>query len=312
MGLVTRVRHAVATYLDPGATKSVVNRLKAVEQQLETIQSHLQKINAKLRHLQPGVDALVRERFFDPDSLPYPERLTIHRFRLYSQHSEDGLLWNLLRRGRVTTHRFVELGSGLSGGNSAMLAAELGWTGLMVDGSADHMAQVARRFPRVKAVAAWITAENVNQLITDAGLTGEIDFLSIDVDGNDYWIWQAVTACSPRVVTVEYNSMFGAERAVTIPYDPQFDVKQHRFVYYGASLAALARLATKKGYRLVAVEPHGVNAFFLRNDVAPEVPECSPARAFRLLEKYDVLKKDKGADVYTWAAENGRALVDID
>ena len=81
-------------------------------------------------------------------------------------------------------------------------------------------------------------------------------------------------------------------------------------MYYGASLAALTRLSTRKGYRLVAVEPSGVNAFFLRDDVAPHVPACEPVRAYRLLEKYDVLMH-QGEDVFRYASEHGLQLVEI-
>ena len=143
----------------------------------------------------------------------------------------------------------------------------LGWTGLMVDGDEGHMTQVRRRFYGVTAVAAWITRENINQLILDAGFAGDVDFLSIDLDGNDYWVWEALTACSPRVVVIEYNSAFGPDRAVTIPYDAEFDRHDYRFCYYGASLAALTKLSERKGYRLVTTEPCGVNAYFLRDDV---------------------------------------------
>jgi hypothetical protein len=310
--LTGKARRAVAKYLDDGTEKAIVKRLKFVEAELHELRGQLSKIHSKLRQIQPGVDALVRARFIEADSLPYPERINIHRFRLYSQHQEDGLLWGLLQSAGISTHKFVELGSGLSGGNSAMLALELGWTGLMVDGSPVHINQVSRRFPRATAVAAWITPETVNDLISTNGFAGEVDFLSIDIDSHDYWVWEAVTACHPRVVCVEYNSMFGPERAVTIPYNPKFNESQHRFFYYGASLAALSRLAARKGYRLVTVEPNGVNAFFLRNDLAPEIPEVAPARAYRLLEKYDLFIKDKGVDVFAWAAENGRELVEIE
>jgi hypothetical protein len=121
-----------------------------------------------------------------------------------------------------------------------------------------------------------------------------------------------MTACSPRVVVLEYNSMFGPERAVTIPYDPEFSRRDHRFCYFGASLAALTKLSAKKGYRLVAVEPTGVNAFFLRHDVAPEIPACDPARAYRLVEKYNTLIREKEIDVFKWASDTGRQLVDVD
>lgn len=301
---------------DPGtrpatALPDLSDRLDRIERQLEVIRTVAEKAYARERRIEPGVEALIRKLFLDPEALPYPQQLTAHRFRLASQNQEDGVTLELLRRVGTTNRRFVELGSGLSGGNSAVLAAELGWTGLMVDGDAGHIAQVQRRFPGVTAAAAWITAEEVNDLITRHGCAGEVGLLSIDVDGNDYWIWNAITACSPEIVIVEYNSMFGAERAVTIPYDPAFSRRTHRFIYYGTSLAALARLAKKKNYRLVAVEPTGVNAYFIRNDLAPDIPECEPKQAFRLLEKYDVLIKEKNVDIYDYVKTAGLELIEV-
>jgi hypothetical protein len=172
------------------------------------------------------------------------------------------------------------------------------------------MIQVGRRFPTVKAVAAWVTRENINALIADNGCAGEVDLFSLDLDGCDYWIWEAMTACSPRIVILEYNSMFGAERSVAIPYNEKFDRHRYHTAYYGASLTALTRLSARKGYRLVAVEPNGVNAFFLRNDLAPHIPACDPARAFRLLEKYDVLMQ-QGENVYEYVEREKLMLVDV-
>jgi hypothetical protein len=160
-------------------------------------------------------------------------------------------------------------------------------------------------------VCAWITPETVNDLLTEHGYTGEVDLLSVDVDGVDYWVWQAITVCSARLVMLEYNSMFGPDRAVTVPYDPKFNRRDHRFCYYGASLAAMTQLSATKGYRLVAVEPTGVNAFFLRNDVAPEIPACDPAHVYRIPDKYNELIREKQLDVFKWARESGRELVDV-
>lgn len=288
----------------------VATRLDRIERELGDLRSLSDKLFARVRHVEPAVQAVLRGMFLDPETLPCPERLTAHRFRLNSQNQEDGVTLGLFKRIGVANHRFVELGSGLSGGNSAVLALELGWTGLMVDGDARHITQVGRRFPGVTARSAWITAENVDEIVARHGFGGEIDLLSIDLDGNDYWIWKAITVSSPRVVIVEYNSIFGPDRAVTIPYDAQFDRSKHRFIYYGASLAALARLASQKGYRLVATTA-GINAYFLRNDVAPEIPACEPGRAYRLLEKYDVLIQDKNLDVFQWIAEEGLPLVEV-
>jgi len=265
----------------------------------------------QLRHLQSGIDGLVRAAYVDPSSLPYPERLTAGRFRLLSQNQEDGILWSLFQHIGTTTKTFVELGSGATGGNAAMLAGEFGWTGLLVEGDRGKVEYAGRRFPRAKAVCAWITPETVNDLLERNGFAGEVDLLSVDVDGVDYWVWQAITVCSARLVMLEYNSMFGRERAVTVPYDPKFNRRDHRFCYYGASLSAMTRLSATKGYRLVAVEPTGVNAFFLRNDVAPEIPACDPAHVYRIPDKYNELIREKQLDVFAWARESGRELVDV-
>ena len=301
-----RIRNVLTGARQTEQLAQINRRLERLEAQGET----LHKIWLRTRHIEPAIQALLRARYFDTASLPYPERLTAQRFRLTSQNQEDGLTLALLNEAGPTTRRFIEIGSGLSGGNGGFLAREWGWSGLMVDGHSDHMQQVGRRFPMTTAVAAWITRENVNELITEHGFAGEVDLFSLDLDGNDYWIWEAVTVSSPRVLILEYNSMFGPDRAVTIPYDAQFDRHRHHSMYYGASLAALTRLNARKGYRLVAVEPAGVNAFFLRDDVATHIPACDPSRAYRLLEKYDVLMQ-KGEDVFRYAAQQGLPLVEI-
>jgi hypothetical protein len=287
------------------------DRLSGIEEQLRGMTEERDEVFRQLRRLQAGVDGLVRAAYFEPATLPYPHRLTASRFRLHSQNSEDGILLALFREIGVTSGRFVELGSGSSGGNAAMFAAEFGWTGLMVEGDQKKAGMAGRRFPQVTAVCAWITPESVNGLLEEHGFTGEVDLLSVDVDGNDYWVWQALTACTARVVMLEYNSMFGPERAVTIPYDPQFNRREHRFCYFGASLTALTKLSATKGYRLVAVDPTGVNAFFLRHDVGPQIPAVNPTSAYRIGDKYNELIARKDIDVYKWAAETGRSLVDV-
>jgi hypothetical protein len=281
------------------------------EKNLHSLTEQHEEVFRQLRHLQSGVDGLVRAAYIDTSSLPYPERLTASRFRLLSQNQEDGILWSLFQQIGTTSKTFVELGSGATGGNAAMLAGEFGWTGLLVEGDQGKVEYAGRRFPRAKAVCAWITPETVNDLLTQHGFAREVDLLSVDVDGVDYWVWKAITVCSARLVMLEYNSMFGADKAVTVPYDPKFDRRNHRFCYYGASLPAMTQLSVSKGYRLVAVEPTGVNAFFLRNDVAPEIPACDPARVYRIPDKYNELIREKQLDVFKWARETGRELVEV-
>ena len=167
----------------------------------------------------------------------------------------------------------------------------------------------------VACLADWAACENINDLIRENGCEGEIDLLSIDIDGNDYWIWEAVTACSPRLVIIEYNSLFGPDRAVTVPYDPEFDrhqvaktIEGGNLYYFGSSLQALNQLAKQKGYRLILTEPRGVNAFFLRNDVGQEIPACDPSSAYRMLVKYG----RRGHDLFEYIREHDLPLIDLD
>jgi hypothetical protein len=307
--ILSRLRRALVSNGDTDRRLAeMAARLERIERQLESVH----KIWLRTRHVEPAVQAVLRQLYVGHEQLPYPERLLAQRFRLASQNQEDGLTIALLKEAGIVTRTFVEIGSGLSGGNSAFLSREWGWTGLMVDGGGDRrMQQVGRRFPGVVAVNAWVTRDNIDALIGEHGFGGEVDVFSLDLDGNDYWIWDAVRTCSPRIVILEYNSMFGSERAVTVAYDPQFDRHRHHTMYYGASLAAWVRLGAGKGYRLVAVEPSGINAFFLRNDLAPHIPACDPARAFRIQEKHDVWQAE-GLDVYRYCDQAGLPLVDVD
>ena len=223
MGLLQRIRNVLTGARFTEQVAQVNKRLERLEAQGET----LHKIWLRTRHIEPAVQALLRARYMDPAALPYPERLTAQRFRISSQNQEDGLTLALLHEAGPTTRRFVEIGAGLSGGNAAFLAREWGWSGLMVDGDEAHMQQVARRFPMATAVSAWITRDNINTLIQSHGFAGEVDLFSLDLDGNDYWIWEAVTVVTPRVVILEYNTMYGPDRAVTIPYQSDLDRRRH-------------------------------------------------------------------------------------
>jgi len=123
----------------------------------------------------------------------------------------------------------------------------------------------------LKAHRAFITRENIDELLRANGVEGDIGLLSIDIDGNDYWVWEAISAIAPRIVIAEYNARFGPQRSVTVPYDPAFARQRAHYsmIYYGASLAALTRLGQRKGYALVCCNSAGNNAFFVRRDCMP-------------------------------------------
>lgn len=261
-------------------------RLSRIEKEQRRISHLLEKVildqsdQAKhARRMESDVAALLRRDALPPNRLPFPQSLLSQRFRGLSQNDEDGItlaLFDLIGHG---SRRFAEIGAGTNGGNSGFLARECGWTGLMIDASPERVKRLQRNFGPygVKAVAEMVSRENVNQLLESNGLTGDIDLLSVDIDGNDYWVWQALTVASPRVVVVEYNAAWGAQQAVVVPYDATFDRHQHGgpLKYYGASLAAFKCLAAEKGFRFLMTEPRGVNAYFVRNDV--ELPVDSRA-----------------------------------
>jgi hypothetical protein len=120
-------------------------------------------------------------------------------------------------------------------------------------------------------------------LIRRNGITGEIGLLSVDIDGNDYWVWEAIDVVCPSVVVVEYNSRFGPEKSVTVPYDARFvrSRAHHSTIYYGASLAALCLLGKRKGYSFVGCNKGGNNAFFVRSELKPvDLPGLTPAEGF--------------------------------
>lgn len=199
-------------------------------------------------------------------------------FKVFSQHGEDGLLLHLFSAIGTTDRRFVEFACADGREcNSANLAIHCGWSGLAIEGHPARAANACRYFAsrpelkpdQVQVACAFVTADTINELLSRHGVTGEIDLLSIDIDGNDYWLWQATTVVRPRVVVIEYNASFTVERAVTIPYDPAFDRTTGITPpgYHGASLPALVQLGASKGYALVGCNSHGFNAFFVRNDL---------------------------------------------
>jgi len=209
-------------------------------------------------------------------------------FRVFSQWGEDGLIQYLLDRVPVPNKVFVEFGvENYVESNTRFLALNDRWAGLVMDGSPENIDFIRRDTVSwacdVTAVAAFITRENINGLLESNGIRGDIGLLSIDIDGNDYWVWEAIQCISPRIVICEYNSLFGSAARVTTPYDPAFirGKAHHSTVYYGASIAALQALGCSKGYTLVGGNSAGNNAFFVRNDLMANINPVSAAEAYQ-------------------------------
>ena len=206
--------------------------------------------------------------------LENPLCLEQYGYKTYSQNDEDGIIEEIFNRIGTTNKKFIEFGveNGLES-NSHLLLLK-GWSGLWIEGSKNYCEEINRRFNpvirngRLKVLNAFITKDNINDLFKKGGFTGEIDLLSIDVDGNDYYVWNAINVVNPRAVIIEYNGKLPPSVDWSQAYD-----RNHIWNWndnYGASLKALERISNEKGYQLVGTNYIGVNSFFVRKDLAKD------------------------------------------
>jgi hypothetical protein len=219
----------------------------------------------------------------------------------HSMQGEDGHILHILREIGATNQHFVEIGiqNGLEC-NTANLTFNFGWSGVLIEGNPSDAAVAQRNyacFPRVTVRQSFVTRENVVELLKSAGAKNDADLFSLDIDGNDYWVWEALTDFKPRVAVVEYNAAYGPTRSVTIPYSPTFCVSSDPSrLYCGASLAALTKLANKKGYALVGTADNGPNAFYVRRDcLKGALSETTPEQSYRPvhLKRYSPQEAEK-------------------
>lgn len=244
--------------------RRLVGAARRVERRLERMQEALGRIESR------------------QIAAPPPGQLRAAEFRVFSQWGEDGIIQHLINTVPIEHRNFVEFGvEDYSEANTRFLLMHDNWSGLLLDGDPDNIARIRRddlswRYT-LKAECAFITRENINELLSRNGMAGDVGLLSIDIDGNDYWVWEALDVINPRIVVIEYNSRFGPSRAVSVPYDAGFTRAKahHSTIYYGASLAALVRLGERKGYDFVGSNSTGCNAFFVRRELRPA---CLPRR----------------------------------
>jgi hypothetical protein len=207
-------------------------------------------------------------------------------YKVFSQNDEDGIIAEIFKRIGTTNKIFVEFGvqNGLESNGHFLL--HKGWRGLWIEGSKRYCNQIKHYFERPIAIKqlfiqnVFITRENIDALIKDnilqlhPGVEKAIDCLSIDIDGNDYWIWEAIKCIKPRVVVIEYNAKFPPDFEWIMPYNPDhiWDLSDNQ----GASLKSLELLGEKLGYQLVATNIAGINAFFVQKE---EVKDLFPVPA---------------------------------
>lgn len=258
-------------------------RRAATAMRISRLEAELIQINRRLDLIREAMGRVEERQSINNTGL----RLSDHEYKVFSQWGEDGIIQFLIRQLEIRQHVFVEFGVGnYSEANTRFLMVNNNWTGLVMDSDEQNIrelrrSEIAWRYG-LRAVQAFITRENVNELITANGVSGDIGLLSVDIDGNDYWVWEAIDSVNPAIVIIEYNHRFGSELAVTIPYDENFRRgKRYPITYFGASLVGLCRLADKKGYALVGCNSNGVNAFFVRRDqLSGNLSELSAAEGY--------------------------------
>lgn len=278
--------------------RSILSRLRRLDE-IQSQSSHMQEALGRIELRQTQGARTLREA----------------EFSVFSQWGEDGIIQFLLRHVPVDNKVFVEFGvQDYVESNTRFLAVNNRWSGLVIDGSATNVERIRKSdfFWRsdIRVLCAFITRDNINDLIRSAGISGDIGLLSVDIDGNDYWVWEAIDVIRPRIVVAEYNARFGAERAVTVPYDPAFTraAAHPSMIYYGASLAALAALGQRKGYVLVGCNVAGNNAFFVHKDCQGSLEALAPTAAF-VASRFREARNAAG-ELAFMTAEEERALLD--
>jgi hypothetical protein len=222
-------------------------------------------------------EALLTATFLSMQSRAIKHLLGLHEveFCVYSQWGEDGIIDWLIDRLPGIPPTFIEFGvENYQESNTRLLLQLRNWRGLVLDGSQKHIDDIKGQEiywkHELSAVCAFIDKDNINGLISNAGLSGDVGLLSVDIDGNDYWVWQAIEIVNPVIVVCEYNAVLGDIHSVSVPYQATFQRTKAdpSNLYFGASIRALIALGKSKGYTFVGSTSTGANAFFIRNDYA--------------------------------------------
>ena len=224
---------------------------------------------AKADHLQ--IDDYLQRHLFNNPRYQADDKLNRFEFQAFSQFGEDGIIEEIFRRIGTTNQYFVEFGVETGVETNTTYLLYKGWKGLWLDGSDENINTIKQNFSKafakgnLNAIQGFITAENIEQLFQKGNVPVEFDLLSIDIDRNDYYVWDAIRHYQPRVVIIEYNSIFrpGCEFVVDYDANAMWDGTSNT----SASLESLYQLGLKKGYKLVASTFSGVNAFFVREDL---------------------------------------------
>lgn len=255
------------SHATPGAGEAgeIVRRLDAISNYLFQL--------GRQTYLQYQTEAaLLLAKILEDRRYDDPLRLERFGFKVYSQNDEDGILAEIFRRIGTTNKKFLEFGVANGLENNSRFLLEQGWSGAWIEGTRSHLSAIEKGFKssinagRLSICGAFVDRDNINELIRTLALPRDLDLLGIDIDGNDYHVWEAITTIEPRVVVIEYNAKFRPPMRCVMNYDPAY--RWDGSDQFGASLEAFTDLARRKGYRLVGCNITGANAFFVKSSLA--------------------------------------------
>lgn len=200
-----------------------------------------------------------------------------NEFKVFSQFGEDGIIQYLVNNLKITNKIFIEFGvENYEEANTRFLLENNNWSGLIIDSSNENISHIKKQnyYWRNKLIAIreFVSPENINEIIKKNQFNGNIGLLSVDIDGNDYWVLNAIEVVFPDIIIMEYNANFGSDKSLTIKYNPNFKRAETGInkLIYGCSLKAASNLCESKGYSLVYVNKNGNNAFFVKKKLLNE------------------------------------------
>lgn len=251
---------------------------------------------------------------WDSEKLPFkPENWDEYGFKVFSQNNEDGLIQYLIRHTEIPQKTFIEFGvESYHESNTRFLCLRNNWSGLIMDGSLEYMNAVRKEniywLRTLESKGVFITKENINELISESGFSGNIGILSVDIDGVDYWVLNEIKCIKPQILICEYNPIFGAKSKVSVPYKKDFYRTNEHYsnLYWGASLGAYNYFAQNNGYKLVCINNVGTNAFFVKKE-ASSLPEISVEDAFREYKCRE--SRDPDGNLSFLSAKQGKELI---
>lgn len=238
-------------------------------------------------------------------------------FRVFSQNGEDGIIQWIVQNAEIENKVFVEFGvENYEESNTRYLLMNNNWSGLVMDGSDENVESIKNwseywRYD-LTAKACFITKENINEKIREEGIEGNIGLLSVDIDGNDYWVLDEITCVDPVILICEYNSVWGKEKRVTIPYEASFQrtKKHYSNLYYGASLMAFVHWAKTRDYIFLGCNSAGNNAFFVKKQCFDESLLCK--KPFFVVARARESRDEKGQLTYLPAEKRLGVIKEMD